>query len=1639
MQKKILKTIIVLLLVLTFVLTNFIFVGHEVVIAMSEILENQKITTNEKNVEFDVYFKSNGEKKHYKENTTDVEDTLILNVNVKNEGVLNDAKIKIENANFTILKDKVNNELIKNINIENKEIELNQIVAKNNIEIEIPIKFEKQILFGEDYFNRENIISISGKYENNSVKEISGSVKVQIKWQQETDVMLSQEISKYIEIGENKSLLQQNITTEVQEDKLPRENETITVNIPKIQDKKPVEIQVLLNGTKLEQEKIQYDETKDILTITNESKGIWSSSINQYKIIYTYEDTAFIPEDIILNTKMISKLYTKDVQENVDEQKVTLTAKGNIVSGSKTSTKEIYKGYMYASSEETTIYEETTKIEISNKDVINKIQLSSNEEFVNDRKQKFEVSGKNICKQTIINKKDINNLFGENGLITIKNAEGKVLNTINKFSQENENGDIVVNYETPEKGVVIETSAPISVGTLTIKNVKAIEGDTGYTKEKLKEFIQMITNTHIKTNLSEEIVESAIDLLDTKTEATVGINNQNLSVLQKNENVQLLITLKSNNEQYDLYVNPKIELVFPKEMNIKVKNINLLNLQDEIKIVKAKQYVNEIGEQVISLEAEGDQKTFINNVNEGIQISITADIEIEKTTPTKDSKIVMNYINENRKGEKFEANTPIKMNSKYGVLVLNKIKNYNENGDITESLDDKVKEINIESNTEIKNVEGELSILNNYETDITNIAIVGKLGKIGTEKISNESLKATFEMKMSERLNLQGKNVKIYYSENSDELKESSNWKEGLDISKAKAYKIDFQNETIKPGELVNLSYKLFIPEKLEKSQSSYTNVKVYYQYAGDETQINSTFKFKTEDNTNQDGIVENPSDNIIASEKNEKLNVELAGRTGGETLKDGKEVYEGQGIKYIVKLTNNSNEELKNIKIIANQTNTIFYDKKIHTDGWDSITGQQGVEYTTIEENPELKEKREIIESIKPGETIEVSYQFSVKEIEVNSQETTGNVKISGDGIEEKIIKTPTNPIAEAKLKLQMKNKLEEEYNVLTNREYPFILDITNISKSTQENIILNLPVPEGFDFKTESLFEPDAGFYEFVEYKNRTVKLKIPKIEAGKVISIRLGYNVKPMDTNIESKSYHFIYNAVLGNEIYHSNEMDRIIYNAESEITVRHYGSIKEKKVKNGDKLTYTLELENKGTKDKEISISDYLPIGADVQSAKAKIYDIENGKEMLIKEENVPIMLENEDGTTQKLEIIGYNLNLKAKEKLILSIDTVIDTDKIFEKEITNEIKINALLQEILCNSVTYQVEGKEDINPDPEMTYNISGVAWIDENKNGLRETTEKLLSGITVMLLNADTGEIAKDFSGNEITAQTGNGGEYLFTNIKQNEYIVVFEYDAKNYRVTEYQKTGINEKENSDVIANKIAIGGTEKQVAMTETLEVSNKDLENIDAGFVQGEKFDIKLDKYISKVIIQDKSGITVKQYDNTQLAKIELDAKKIVNTNVIVEYKLEVTNEGEVGGYVNELVDEKPQDLEFSSEMNKNWYQSTNGELYSKALSNQIINPGETKELSLTLVKTMNGENTGTTRNMAELNKVSNSYSLEDIDSTPGNRKNGEDDISMAELIISVKTGSPIMYISLIMIIIVIIGVGAYFIKKEVLIK
>ena len=77
--------------------------------------------------------------------------------------------------------------------------------------------------------------------------------------------------------------------------------------------------------------------------------------------------------------------------------------------------------------------------------------------------------------------------------------------------------------------------------------------------------------------------------------------------------------------------------------------------------------------------------------------------------------------------------------------------------------------------------------------------------------------------------------------------------------------------------------------------------------------------------------------------------------------------------------------------------------------------------------------------------------------------------------------------------------------------------------------------------------------------------------------------------------------------------------------------------------------------------------------------------------------------------------------------------------------------------------------------------------------------------------------------------------------------------------------------------------------------------------------------------------------------------------------------------------------------------------------------------------------------GTSINTAEINQSSNDLLILDKDSTPGNKQNGEDDISTAELLISISTGEIITYTVLIIFALVTITLSIVIIKKKVLPK
>lgn len=252
---------------------------------------------------------------------------------------------------------------------------------------------------------------------------------------------------------------------------------------------------------------------------------------------------------------------------------------------------------------------------------------------------------------------------------------------------------------------------------------------------------------------------------------------------------------------------------------------------------------------------------------------------------------------------------------------------------------------------------------------------------------------------------------------------------------------------------------------------------------------------------------------------------------------------------------------------------------------------------------------------------------------------------------------------------------------------------------------------------------------------------------------------------------------------------------------------------------------------------------------------------------------------------------------------------------------------------------------------------------------------------------------------GTAIRATTNEKGEYEFTNITKGEYIVVFLYDSKTYSLTEYQKQGVSSTKNSDAIEKNVLLEGKETIAGLTDTL-TAKSTLKNIDIGVIKNKSFDMELQKYISKITVQTKKGTKTYDYNNKKLAKVEINSKYINGATVILEYKMVVTNKGELEGKVGMIVDNIPDGLEFHSELNPNWYEK-DGKLYTIALSGEKIGVGESKEVTIVFIKTMNSNNVGKIENVANIDMSSNEKAVED--------NNKDNDTSKVEVIIGLTTG------------------------------
>ena len=215
-------------------------------------------------------------------------------------------------------------------------------------------------------------------------------------------------------------------------------------------------------------------------------------------------------------------------------------------------------------------------------------------------------------------------------------------------------------------------------------------------------------------------------------------------------------------------------------------------------------------------------------------------------------------------------------------------------------------------------------------------------------------------------------------------------------------------------------------------------------------------------------------------------------------------------------------------------------------------------------------------------------------------------------------------------------------------------------------------------------------------------------------------------------------------------------------------------------------------------------------------------------------------------------------------------------------------------------------------------------------------------------------------------------------------------------------------------------------------------DQDIEN-----AKVEYFDLSLLKFVSKVIVIEdgKETITETGYDGHEkpepVVKLELHKKKLQDVIVKFEYGITVTNEGDIPGYAKELTDYIPDGLRFEAADNPLWTDEGNNVISTKQLENTLLQPGESTTVEVILTWINGADNLALKTNTAEISEDKNEYDVPDRDSTPDNRKEGEDDIDIAKVILAISTGAAKTYFILTLGLLTIILVGVVLIKKFVM--
>ena len=854
-------------------------------------------------------------------------------------------------------------------------------------------------------------------------------------------------------------------------------------------------------------------------------------------------------------------------------------------------------------------------------------------------------------------------------------------------------------------------------------------------------------------------LENSIRLNSTETKVDLFMSSNSLSTTEDND-IKFDVKLRSNSEKYELFKDPVIEIIFPTEIEkIDIDNMNLL-YKNGIDIEYWQLNKTEAGENVLKIVLGGTQENYGTELIDGITVSFDAKINVSSMIASKTSTIKYRYTNAYAKHiiyqEKLlDADTKdIEIVGENRLLKKLEIVDINTGEKLMDSfnLDRDIKTIEPKENLNLRIKE---TIINNYENDITDVVIEGKLADDNDEKsmynatIKNDSVLGN---------KILGNGLKVY-EETAETLDE---------------YKLVLDNGGVMHhGDKVEFEYDVEVMSPLEYNQIlAYKNT-IVYTLNGEKSTDTTIFGFETEkkevtmedlltysvlkknENTTDNEIivenieesidadellakkietedalepiiddnlsniesdtmnVPNPSVNNLEDNKNQPAKIETEGLSDvlkigsqvliGDTEIEGDEVKERQLVKVRTVIKNVSNKPLNNIKLEGKAHNgNIYYLNKYKifsdSDGEEVTTGEF-IEDKDGNHTAEMK----MVDSLAPGEEVVFDYQYITLGIEKMStleKVSYAVVSVEADEIIKQEIESKKYNVIDSNLEIALsKGDLENQDNLIipAGDEYNYYSAyVKNISSNDMENVSVQFVLPSNLHLNHFTEIDNPLAIREINNIDGGIVEMIIPEMKSGEEKTICIATMVDELPLWVSEIDTTVGLKVEVGDELYIGNNLTRVISQTNTSYEAKLVSDKEGKTLSNGEIIKYTFTIKNVGvivgTECLSTRLPDsIIPISAKMIKEDKSEYDIEISQMDDVLEEY----------TNNKF--IDYIYDINPNETITFEVMAMYDMSRADTED--NNIDVSMVsgdMTETLENSVIVEPMAEEEVVDDTDI-------------------------------------------------------------------------------------------------------------------------------------------------------------------------------------------------------------------------------------------------------------------------------------------------------------------------------------------------